>query len=529
MNIKGIVTKPIIMTGKDKAILDYNVYAEYVFDNIKNEKSIDDIDFRGYNVFHMAMKKNDLYIVSDDEIEEVFFKNILDNSFDEIFVADGEGIAIYCNEIFEKNYGVKREDLIGKHVNYVLENGYVDVLLFDKVLEEKRTITYKQKTRTGRVILNTSSPVVDDEGNVLFVVENCKDITENEILYNTLNYTKSQLEKEKNVNLKSDGLKNNFRDFKSKGITEIISKINRFVDKDVNILITGASGTGKTSLAKYIHNISNRSSKPFVNINCTTIPENLMESELFGYKKGAFTGALNSGKKGLVEKADGGTIFLDEIGEIPLNLQSKLLELVQEKQYMPIGSTSKKIADIRIIVATNKNLSELVEKGLFREDLYYRLNVVQLEMPKLVNRKDDIPKLVYHFIDYFNKKYDSSVNMGINLMEYFENYSWPGNIRELEHLIEYLVINSHDETIRIDDLPQNIITSHDSYNDSGDIVLNISENDNLDLKGILDLAEKNIIKEYYKKYSSSYKLAEALNISQSTANRLINKYCKSNR
>lgn len=441
-------------------------------------------------------------------------------------MADGEGIAIYCNEIFEKNYGVKREDLIGKHVNYVIDNGYVDVLLFDKVIKEKKTITYKQKTRTGRVILNTSSPVLDDNGNVIYVVENCKDITENEILYNTLNYTKSQLEKEKNVNSQSDGFKNNFRKFDSKLISDIISKINRFANRDINILITGASGTGKTSLAKFIHNNSNRSSKPFVNINCTTIPENLMESELFGYKKGAFTGALNSGKKGLVEQAEGGTLFLDEIGEIPLNLQSKLLELVQEKQYMPIGSTSKKIADIRIVVATNKNLLELVQNGQFREDLYYRLNVVQLEMPSLIDRKEDIPKLVEHFITYFNNKYDLSVGMSKDVLEYMMNYSWPGNIRELEHLIEYLVINAHGKYISIGDLPKNIISSYGNDIRTGDITLNICNGEKTELKSLMSMAEKSIISAYYNKFNSSYKLAKALNISQSTANRLINKYCK---
>lgn len=523
--INSILSKPMIITDKGEKIVDYNFFAEYTYKNLKENSNLNKFNNWKNDFKCVSMKHNNVYISTNDDFEDVFFKQILDNSFDEIFVADANGIAIYCNETFEKNYGVKREDLIGKHVNYVVDNNYVDILLFDKVVSEKKTITYKQKTITGRTILNTSSPILDEDGNIIYVIENCRDITENELLYNTLNHTKSQLNKELNIKSKMDSFKNNFSDFKSKSIREIIMKAKRFSNRDVNILITGQSGTGKTSLAKYIHENSIYKEHEFVTINCATIPENLLESELFGYKKGAFTGALNSGKKGLVEQAENGTLFLDEISEIPLNLQAKLLELVQEKQYLPIGSTNKKTANIRIIAATNKNLKELVDKKLFREDLYYRLNVVHVLMPPLSDRIEDIEILIEHFESYFNKKYDLNVSISKDVLNHLKSYSWPGNIRELEHLIEYLIINCRGKKVRTGDLPKNIVEETSDIEINNDCLpLDISGNS--DYKSLIENAEYKIISAFYEKYRSSYKVAKALNISQSTASRMIKKYCK---
>lgn len=453
-----------------------------------------------------------------------FFQKIIDYSFDEIFVANGEGICIYCNQTFEKNYGLKRSDILGKKVSYVLDHNYVDVLLFDTVIKEKREITYKQKTVTGRIILNTSVPILDSDGNVIYVVENCRDITEYELLNNTLNHTKKQLSREKILAKSKDSIKNTFSYFKSKNMQETLVKALRFAGKDVNLLITGKSGTGKTSIAKFIHDNSQRKNKPFININCTTIPENLIESELFGYKKGAFTGALSNGKKGLVEQAEGGTLFLDEVSEIPLSTQAKLLELVQEKQFLPIGSSKKVNADIRIIAATNKNLENAVKENKFREDLYYRLNVVTIHMPSLKNRPEDISVMISHFLLFFNKKYDTKVKMPADIYDILNKYDWPGNIRELEHLIEFLVINCQNGSISINELPINIINHQQDIQSSAELKVSLPNSG--DYKELLGELEGQIIKKYYSENKSSYKLAQALNISQSTANRLIKKYCK---
>lgn len=515
---------PVISTTIDDTILDYNFFASYIFDDIEIGKNISDLNTDNLNLIYVNLSNSKIYTILKEDISDNFFKNILDNSFDEIFVADKNGVAIYCNQSFEKHYGVKRDELIGKNINYVVDNNYVDILLFDKVIKEKKTITYKQKTITGRTILNTSSPILDKKGNIKYVLENCRDITENEILYNSLKHTKSQLEKEIFINSDKERKKVNFKDFKNQNIKEIIKKACRFSTNDVNILITGNSGTGKTALAKFIHERSSRSDKPFVSVNCATIPENLIESELFGYKKGAFTGALNSGKKGLVENAEGGTLFLDEISEIPINLQSKLLELIQEKQYFPIGDTEKRTANVRIITATNRDLEVQVREKVFRQDLFYRLNVVHIHMPPLSERKDDLEILTNRFLNFFNTKYNLDVLLPQNVYNYLEEYSFPGNIRELEYLIEYLVLNAQNGKIKLSDLPNNILNEDIKNEESINFIYDTTNSPSL--KKLMDDAEKQIIESYYKKFKSSYKLANALNISQSTANRLINKHCK---
>lgn len=506
-----------IITDKSGNITGYSNAKNEVVSNIKIGMNIYDDAFKNMKFYVFETQKNFIYLVRDEK-KENFYKKIVENSHDEIFVTDGDGVAVYCNKKFEQNYGIKREKIIGKDCSFIVDDNYVDVLYLDKVIKDKKSITYKQKTKVGRTILNTSVPIFDDDGDVLYVIENCRDITENEILYNVLNHTKSELKRKEKIEELSDGIKENFARFESDSMKNLYNKVTKFVDMDVNLLITGASGTGKSSIAKHIHNLGKRKDNNFVSVNCATIPASLIESELFGYKSGSFTGASNTGKKGLVETADKGTLFLDEIGEVPLNLQSKLLELVQEKTYLPIGDTKKRYADIRIIVATNRDLKEMVKRGEFREDLYYRLNVVQIDMPTLKERKEDISFLIKHFLSFFNTKYKMNVDMEEEVIKCLEEYTWPGNIRECEYLIEYLVLNSQKGYISLESLPKNIISSSTLKSDE-DIIVG-------DYKAHMESLEKKFIISSYKEYNSSYKLAEALNISQSKANRLINKYCK---
>ncbi len=242
--------------------------------------------------------------------------------------------------------------------------------------------------------------------------------------------------------------------FSSPKMEEVVRMAIKVAPSDVTVLITGESGVGKELIAELIHERSERKDKPLIKINCAAIPDPLLESELFGYKKGAFTGAITD-KRGKFELADGGTIFLDEIGDMSLHLQAKILRTIQSKEIEPIGGTPKKV-DVRIIAATNKNLENEVREGRFREDLLYRLNVVPIHVPSLRERKEDIQPLVEHFLDLFNKKHGKNISISKEAMRIMENYSWPGNVRELENIIERLVIMSYDLVITPEDIPDEI-------------------------------------------------------------------------
>ncbi len=237
---------------------------------------------------------------------------------------------------------------------------------------------------------------------------------------------------------------------------EIMRLLERVIPTKSTILILGESGTGKGVLAEFIHNNSPRQDKPFISINCSAIPENLLESELFGYKKGAFTGAITD-KKGLIELANGGTLFLDEIGDMPLNLQAKILKFLETGEFIPLGDTTKKQVDVRILAATNRNLEGLIKEGKFREDLYFRLNVIEIKIPPLRERREDIPALVYFFIDKLAKEHNKKVKGITNeALSFLINYDWPGNVRELKNVIERAVILATGEFITSNELPERI-------------------------------------------------------------------------
>ena len=237
------------------------------------------------------------------------------------------------------------------------------------------------------------------------------------------------------------------------GVFELLEKV---IPTRSNILILGESGTGKGLIAEVVHYNSQRKDKPFISINCSAIPENLLESELFGYRKGAFTGAT-ADKKGLITMADQGTLFLDEIGDMPLGLQAKILKVLETGEVFPIGETKPKYADIRLVVATNKNLEEQIQKGLFREDLYYRLNVIEVEIPPLRERKEDIDVLSRHFVDKYSKENNKKV-LGITdeAMEVLLNYPWPGNIRELRNVVERAVVLAGSAMIGVAEIPEKL-------------------------------------------------------------------------
>jgi len=287
---------------------------------------------------------------------------------------------------------------------------------------------------------------------------------------------------------------------------------------DANVLLLGETGVGKDFLAHYIHSKSIHQDGPFVDVNCTAIPENLLESEFFGYSRGAFTGAKNEGNIGFFEAADGGTILLNEIGELPLHIQAKFLSVIQQKTITRIGETHQRKTNFRLIAATNRNLLDLVSQGTFREDLYYRLYVIPIFIPPLRERKDDVASLLGYYLGLNLEKYRLKRKFSPEAFHILLNYSWPGNIRELENLVERLVVNSSQTIIDTDSLPEELMRGFQDHK---------SENVNSDTRSLKEQVlefESELIIRTYNQLGSSYKVAESLGISQSQAYSKIKKY-----
>lgn len=436
------------------------------------------------------------------EITGETLRRILDHSSDEIFVIDKDQRIIFVNSVCEKHYGLKPSEVVGKCNIEFLEKGYWKPSIVPLVFEQKKPVSIKQTTYIGAELITTAVPILNEENEIELVVTTSQEIQ-----------TFKNIKKDRERNPASINSSTPITNCsKMKDLLKVCEKIAKV---DSTILIQGESGTGKGVLARYIHEISKRKNKTFLKINCAALPGDLLESELFGYAEGAFTGASKYGKKGLLELADQGTLFLDEIGEMPLSLQAKLLQVIQEKQFIPIGKNEIKKVDVRIIAATNRDLVDMVSKNLFREDLFYRLNIIDLHLPPLRERREDIIPLTYNFLYKFNKKYEMNKIISQECLDMFYSYSWPGNIRQLENVMERLVVTS-DSIIQISDLPE-LITR------------NIRPQAQYTLPSKLDDAlehvKKTLVVQSYKKYKSSRKVAKDLNISQTKAVKLINQYC----
>ncbi|MEB3100589.1 sigma-54 interaction domain-containing protein [Ferviditalea candida] len=441
------------------------------------------------------------------EINTEILMNILDHSSDEIFVLDREGRIVYVNRTCERHYGLKPAEVIGRLNEEFVSKGYWGPSIIPIVVKEKKPVTIKQTTYIGGELITTAIPIYNSENEIQLIVT-----TSHEQNFKTLYMPEEENKDElKDTHLAVDNIITNNETMKN-----LIKFCQKIAKVDSTILIQGESGTGKSALASYIHKKSPRKSGPFLAINCAAIPEDLLESELFGYSQGAFTGANRGGKKGLLEAANHGTILLDEIAEIPPKIQAKLLQVIQERQFLPVGSREVQTVDIRIIAATNQNLQQMVETRKFREDLYYRLQVIDLKLPPLRERKEDIIPLTYHFLNKFNQKYHSSHIISREVLEILEHFHWPGNVRQLENVMERLVITS-DGIIQQTDLPEIVLQDSSQKN---------SRSYPRPLKLALDELERDVVINSYKEYKSSRKVAAALNISQTKASKLIRKYCR---
>jgi transcriptional regulator with PAS, ATPase and Fis domain len=359
------------------------------------------------------------------------------SSLDEaISIINTKGEMVYWNETAEKTYHIKKEEIIGKDIMNL------------KVLETQQPIRdMYHHPRPDKHVLISSSPIYNDKNELIGSLSIEKDITTTIRLNEKLSSTSKELQqlKKQITQTYPDDPFNKIKG-KNTSIQQIIHDVKKVAKTDATVLISGESGVGKELFAKAIHEESLRSKKPFIPINCGAIPHALFESELFGYEAGAYTGASKGGKPGKMELADGGTIFLDEVGELPLDMQVKLLRVLQEKELYRIGGQTPKMLNVRIIAATNRILEDMVSDGSFRSDLFYRLNVFTVRIPPLRERTDDIPYLINVFLKELTFKYSKPVpSFHKETLNRLRDYYWPGNIRELRNLIERLVV-LHERT-----------------------------------------------------------------------------------
>lgn len=463
----------------------------------------------------LSQKYREISILKDE------LETIIESSYDGLAVTDGKGKVLITNKSLKNMAGC---DAGGSLINDINDSGIVFPVSTLLALKEKRRVSFIQETVSGSKYLETCTPVLDDKGNIERIVVNIRDV---DVLAKLKQQIEETMKLEKyhvKPGLTADKLGFECDNIVANSIEfgRVLQAAGNVAAVDSTILILGESGVGKDIIAKFIHKLSKRKSKPLIKIDCGAIPENLIESELFGYETGAFTGARSRGKPGLIELAQEGTLFLDEIGELPYNLQVKLLTVIQDRKFIRIGGTSERKIDVRIIAATNRDLQKMVKKGDFRADLYYRLNVVPIEIPPLRDRRSDILPLCYHFMDIFNKKYGCSKELTKSAERVLYQYSWPGNVREFENVVERLVVTCGNNTIDDKDLPSFLL------HEGGGSGAKIKVDDIIPIKEASQIVEKELIQMAYEKYSTTYEMAQALGVNQSTVVRKIQKYIKNN-
>lgn len=445
-------------------------------------------------------------------------QTILDSSYDVIFVADGEGKTLRVSAACERLWGFREEELVGKSVYQLEKEGIFFPSATRLALEKREQIFTTQTTKEGRRLLVVATPRLDSKGEIIRVINASKDITEIAILQKELDKAKelsqkyfSELQEIKNKEPFDKDII-----YSSKKIEDLLTVVQQIACVDSTVLLLGESGVGKEMFARTIYRESTRCKRLFVSVNCGAIPENLFESELFGYEKGAFTGANVKGKIGLAEQADGGILFLDEIGELSLPLQVKFLRFLQNQEVTRVGSLVPRRVDVRVIAATNADLVSKIKKGEFREDLYYRLNVVPLRIPALRERKEDITPLAHHFLQLFNQKYKRTKTFSPDAYKKLEEYDWPGNIRQLQNIIERMVVTQGDGEINGGHLA-NIFEPESPK--SAVTVTKI-----IPLKEAAFELEKQLLTLALNKFKTTVAIAKALNVDQSTISRKLQTY-----
>lgn len=471
----------------------------------------------------MVIVVQDLPMVEEMAMEIEYIKDlnkdlnaILSSIYDEILVVNAKGELIrYSENIIRDFWQIDLKQIIGKSILDFEDQGLFTPSVTRLVMEKKKKVSIIQETKAGRKILAVGNPVFNDKNELNRIIIASRDITETTRLKSELQEIKKITEQYKK---ELDDMKGKDRFLKkliycSPKMEKVMYQVKKIADFSSTVLLNGESGVGKEVIAQAIHQLGRRSNMPFLKLNCGAIPENLLESELFGYTKGAFTGADKNGKEGYFAQADGGILFLDEIGEMSIHLQVKLLRVLQEQEVIPIGSTIPIKVNVQIIAATNKNLAKMVEEGTFREDLFYRLNVIPIHIPPLRERTEDISLLAFHFLQQLNEKYDRNYHLTPDAINVLEFYSWPGNVRELQNIIERLVVTADQSAIDAEFVSQFLPLGYESKK-MRPVITRV-----IPLQDAVDYVEEQLILMAMKQYKTTTKAAKALGISQSSVSR----------
>ncbi|PSL45858.1 transcriptional regulator with PAS, ATPase and Fis domain [Salsuginibacillus halophilus] len=448
------------------------------------------------------------------EIHDKESEAILNSLKDDFLVTDMNGVITRVTSSMKRAYDAEGETLVGRSVYELEEEGFFTPIVTPLVKTKQERVTVTQTTRTGKNFLVTGVPVYNDNGDLWRVATYSHDITELVKMRKHLEEIEGEMERVQNelAHMRHQYLEEHGFIAHSEEIKKCLETASRVAPTDVNVLLLGESGVGKTEVAKMIHKESSRADGPFIEVNCGAIPETLFEAELFGYEGGAFTGSAQKGKVGLAELAEGGTLFLDEVGELSLNHQVKVLKFIQEKQFYKVGGRKPIHVDFRLLSATNQPLEKRVSENQFREDLFYRLNVVPVRIPPLRERTADLIPLIEHFIKMFNEKYNRTCSLNDQVLQWLVRQPWPGNARELMNLLERLIVTAPSKAITTSDLPKEAA----KYPNSPDPTKSLQEQ--------LESFEAAILREAKQTVKTTTAMSDMLGISQPSVVRKLKKY-----
>ena len=442
----------------------------------------------------------------------------IETSYDGIAIANAQGVIIKVNSSYERITGIPRANVMGRHGRDLVREGIFSDYLADRILQSRKPVMTVQRYQTGRSAVVVGNPMLGEDGTVQMIVFNVRDVTELHTLRSQLDATQEETERYRTEVSQLRLAQGETGEIiaNSRRMQELVQLVLVVAKVDSSVLLLGESGVGKGVLARAIHRESRRAPGPMISVNCAALPEALLESELFGYARGAFTGAHALGKPGLFEVANGGTLFLDEVSEMCPSVQAKLLQVIQDRVVRRVGATQANRVDVRLIAATNRDLDEQVQSGRFREDLYYRLNVVPIVIPPLRERRDDVLALVQYFLNRFNQQYKLQRFLTNEALTQLLEYQWPGNVRELENLIERLVVTAQGPAIDLRDLPLGL--------QGGRRDAKVTVTGLMPVEHARAEVEEQLFRLAARQLKSTRKVAQALGVSQPTAARRMKRY-----